>query len=202
MPMRRCDARLKGTRRQRILVCAWTADPARRARGGSAGEGPCSGGGLRRHARAQRLALAANSEEPLARPQGGRARNVIPETFECNVNYRFAPGKSLEQAQQDVLDAVAGRAEVSFPDLSPSGRVVTRDNPLFDHLLNVTSADVAPKQAWTDVARLTQAGIDAVNFGPGLSSQAHQMDEFVTVDLIEQGYRMFESFLCSAPRSS
>jgi len=134
--------------------------------------------------------------------QGGRARNVIPETFECNVNYRFAPGKSLEQAQQDVLDAVAGRAEVSFPDLSPSGRVVTRDNPLFDHLLNVTSAEVAPKQAWTDVARLTQAGIDAVNFGPGLSSQAHQMDEFVTVDLIEQGYRMFESFLCSAPRSS
>ena len=130
---------------------------------------------------------------------GGRARNVIPETFDLNVNYRFAPGKSLEQAQQDVLDAVAGRADVVFEDLSPSGKVVTRANPLFDRFLRCTDAEVAPKQAWTDVARLTQAGIDAVNFGPGLSSQAHQKDEYVEVALIEQGYRMFESFLCSDP---
>jgi len=130
---------------------------------------------------------------------GGRARNIIPERFELNVNYRFAPGKDLEQAKQDVLDFVAGRARVEFLDPSPSGRVVTRANPLFDRFLSVTGAEVAPKQAWTDVARLTQAGIDAVNFGPGLSSQAHQKDEYVRVDLIEQGYRMFQSFLCYAP---
>ena len=133
---------------------------------------------------------------------GGRARNIIPETFNLNLNYRFAPGKSVERARQDVLDRVADRARVEFTDLSPSGGVVTRANPVFDHFLSVTGAEVAPKQAWTDVARLTQAGIDAVNFGPGLSSQAHQKDEYVTVDLIEQGYAMFQSFLCSDPGTS
>ena len=61
--------------------------------------------------------------------RGGRARNVIPESFEVNLNYRFAPGKSLERAQADVLEFVAGRAEVRFDDLSPSGRVCA-DNPL------------------------------------------------------------------------
>jgi len=48
---------------------------------------------------------------------GGRARNVVPDTLELNLNYRFAPGKSLEQAQEDVRALVAGRAEVTFTDL-------------------------------------------------------------------------------------
>ena len=40
---------------------------------------------------------------------GGRGRNVIPDAFELNVNHRFAPGTSAEQAQATVRDLVGRR---------------------------------------------------------------------------------------------
>ena len=36
---------------------------------------------------------------------GGRGRNVVPDVFTLNLNHRFAPNTSLEQAQADVRDA-------------------------------------------------------------------------------------------------
>ncbi len=125
---------------------------------------------------------------------GGRARNIIPEHFELNVNYRFAPNRSVESAREELLGTVAGRAEVEFVDLCPAGRVVT-DNPHLKHFLALTGASITAKQAWTDVARLTAAGIDAVNLGPGLSSQAHQAGEYCSVKLLEEGYAMFRALL-------
>ncbi len=125
---------------------------------------------------------------------GGRARNVIPEHFELNVNLRFAPNRSVESAQAEVRRAVGDRARVAFTDLCPAGRVVT-DNAHLKHFLALTGADITAKQAWTDVARLTAAGIDAVNLGPGLSSQAHQAGEYCSIRLLEEGYEMFRSLL-------
>ncbi len=45
------------------------------------------------------------------------------------------------------------------------------------------------------MARLAQAGVPAVNFGPGATDQAHQQGEWVEVDSIERGYRLLEAFL-------
>jgi succinyl-diaminopimelate desuccinylase len=52
-------------------------------------------------------------------------------------------------------------------------------------LQQASQADMAGKQGWTDVARLGQYGIPAVNFGPGRAAQAHQRDEFVSIAEIE-----------------
>lgn len=125
---------------------------------------------------------------------GGRAPNVVPDTFEINVNYRFSPGKAIEHAERDVRDLVAGRAEVTIVDRAPAGRVCA-GNPLLRRFRSLTGAVAASKQAWTDVARLGEAGIDAVNFGPGLTSQAHQANELVPIANLEQAYRMLRSFL-------
>ncbi len=107
-------------------------------------------------------------------------RNVIPDFFELNVNYRFAPGKSLAVARADLLALVAGEAEVSFVDEAPAGPVAL-DHPLLVRFLELTGAPVAAKQAWTDVARLGAAGIPAVSYGPGEPSQAHQAGEWAPV---------------------
>ena len=131
----------------------------------------------------------------VTRIEGGRARNVLPDVCTLNVNFRFAPDKSVEQASEDL--AALGRrfgAEVDLTDLSPACPAFA-DHPLVERLKARTAATVEPKQAWTDVARLAQAGIPAVNFGPGATDQAHQQGEWVEVEAIEKGYRLLEAFL-------
>jgi succinyl-diaminopimelate desuccinylase len=111
-----------------------------------------------------------------------------------NLNYRFAPGKSLEAAQEEVRALVAGRAEVEFTDIAPSGRVCT-DNPWFKKLLALTGLPAAAKQAWTDVARLSAFGVDAINFGPGETAQAHQQNESVSIPALVHAYQKLAAFL-------
>ncbi|NUN14803.1 MAG: succinyl-diaminopimelate desuccinylase [Myxococcales bacterium] len=120
-------------------------------------------------------------------------RNVIPDVFALNLNYRFAPGKSLETAYQDVLDFVAGRAEVEFSDPCPSGPACL-DNPLLKRFLTLSNVIVQAKQAWTDVARLGVHGIDAINFGPGDGKFAHQRNEQAPVDALEDAYHLLHRF--------
>ena len=124
------------------------------------------------------------------------ARNVVPERFSMNLNYRFAPGRSLDAAKADIEALVRGRCQIDYTDLCPSGPVCT-DNTLLAPLLADADLVVEPKQAWTDVARLGLAGIDAVNLGPGQADQAHQRNERCRIDLIVEGYRLFESYLCA-----
>lgn len=133
----------------------------------------------------------------VTRAEGGRARNVVPDTFELNLNYRFAPGKSVDEAQADVRRLVADRAELTFTDLSPSGRVCD-DNPLFQQLLGITGLPAASKQAWTDVARLSVFGVDAVNFGPGETAQAHQANESAPIPSLLHAYEKLAAFLRQA----
>lgn len=126
--------------------------------------------------------------------KGGRGRNVVPDHFELNLNYRFAPGKTPEQALDELLFLVAGRAHVEPTDLSPAGRP-HREHPLVQKLVDAGVRTVERKQAWTDVARFDQIGVPAVNFGPGLNAQAHQPNEYTDLPLLEEGYRILERFL-------
>lgn len=125
---------------------------------------------------------------------GGRARNVVAESFELNLNYRFAPGKSLAQAQQDVTDFVAGRARVTFTDLSPSGRLCGA-NPHFQRLEQLSGVPAEAKQAWTDVARFSELGVDAVNYGPGETAQAHQRGESASVAALQRAFEVLAALL-------
>ncbi|HEY8212465.1 MAG TPA: succinyl-diaminopimelate desuccinylase [Myxococcaceae bacterium] len=134
----------------------------------------------------------------ITKASGGRARNVIPDELELNLNYRFAPGKSVEQAKEDVRALIAGRAEIQVTDEAPSGRVCT-DNPLVRHLRSTSGFRAEAKQAWTDVARLSSMGVDAVNLGPGETAQAHQARESAGIQAMAEAYEAIARFLRTAP---
>lgn len=130
---------------------------------------------------------------------GGATRNVIPDRFELNLNYRFAPGRTSESAVAELRRFCAEACpewppEVEIDEVAPSGAVVL-DNPHLRRFLEINGNAVAAKQAWTDVARLSQLGIDAVNLGPGLAAQAHQAGEYASATLLAAGYAQFARFL-------
>lgn len=126
--------------------------------------------------------------------KGGRARNVVPDHFELNLNYRFAPGKSVAEAEADVRAFVAGRARVQVTDRAPSGRVGA-GNPYAQRLIALSGKPAEAKQAWTDVARFSERGVDAVNFGPGETAQAHQRDESASVAALAQAFEVLAKLL-------
>ena len=118
--------------------------------------------------------------------RGGRANNVVPDSFVVNVNYRFAPGKELEDVRRLFGELAGDSATYEVVDFAPSGPV-NLDNPLLQELIE-TGLEVRPKQAWTDVARFSERGVAAANFGPGLPSQAHQEAEYAELALLEECY--------------
>lgn len=131
---------------------------------------------------------------------GGRGRNVVPDTFTLNLNHRFAPDTSLDQAQADVRALVGGEADgarIEFTDLSPAA-LPSASHPLVQSLVACGVRAVEPKQAWTDVARFSALGVPAVNFGPGENAQAHQKNESTKASLLLEGYRIFADWLTKA----
>lgn len=126
--------------------------------------------------------------------RGGVARNVVPGEAEIDVNYRYAPGTSAEIAEQTVRELTAGLGEIEIIGHAPSG-AVTVDHPLAQRLIALTGEPPEPKQAWTPVAELTLAGVDAVNFGPGDPPLAHQVDEYVRITGLVHAYETLEALV-------
>ncbi|HEV3000323.1 MAG TPA: succinyl-diaminopimelate desuccinylase [Solirubrobacteraceae bacterium] len=125
--------------------------------------------------------------------EGGIALNVVPDRAEAQVNYRYAPGRAPDEAERRLAEVVDG-VDVEVFSNAPSG-AVPRDNPLVDRL-RATGLAWEPKQAWTPVAEFSQAGVDAINFGPGDPRYAHTREEQVAIDALVRSYETLEG-LCA-----
>ena len=120
--------------------------------------------------------------------EGGIAQNVIPDRAEALVNYRYAPGRSPQDAERRLAE-VAGEGIEVFSN-APSG-AVPKQNAVV-HRLREMGLAWEPKQAWTPVAEFALAGVDAVNFGPGEPRYAHTRDEQVAADALARSYEVLE----------
>jgi succinyl-diaminopimelate desuccinylase len=127
--------------------------------------------------------------------EGGIARNVIPDRCTAQINMRYAPGTSSADAEARLRALCEPAGELVVEGNAPSGKTAL-DNPLVQRLIGLGLA-VEPKQAWTPVAEFSQAGVDAVNFGPGNPRFAHRRDEQVEVAALERSYQLLREFLCA-----
>ncbi len=125
---------------------------------------------------------------------GGIAQNVIPDRAEAHVNYRYAPGRTANEAERRLHAVCDPVGELEVFSNAPSG-AVPRDNPVVDRLRDMGLA-WEPKQAWTPVAEFAVAGVDAINFGPGEPRFAHTRDEQVSLDNLLRSYHVLEA-LCA-----
>jgi len=122
--------------------------------------------------------------------RGGIAGNVIPDECVVQVNHRFAPSRSPEEAVQHVRDVFEG-FDVEIVDLAAGARPGL-DVPVARAFVEAVGAVPRPKYGWTDVARFSGLGVPAVNYGPGDPLLAHADDERVPVaqiHAVEAGLR-------------
>jgi succinyl-diaminopimelate desuccinylase len=119
--------------------------------------------------------------------RGGVAGNVIPDECVVTINYRFAPDKSLADAEKHLREVFEGY-EVTVVDGAPGARPGLT-HPAAAAFVEAIG-DETPARAklgWTDVARFSALGIPAVNFGPGEPSLSHTREEYVEIPRIFAG---------------
>lgn len=108
---------------------------------------------------------------------GGVSGNVVPDRCEVSVNFRFAPDRSLAEAQQHVREVFDGFG-IEFTDGAP-GALPGLDAAAAQSFLRSSGAAPVAKYGWTDVSRFAALGIPALNYGPGDPNLAHTRDEHV-----------------------
>lgn len=122
--------------------------------------------------------------------EGGVAANVVPDLATLVVSHRFAPDRSLTEAEDAVMAVLGAGLDPALGDLveivdrAPAARPGL-DHPTLAALLRATGMPARAKLGWTDVAFFVARGVPAVNYGPGDPEVAHSPAERVTRREIE-----------------
>ena len=127
---------------------------------------------------------------------GGVAGNVIPDSCEVTVNYRFAPDRSADKAEAHLREVFQGY-DVTVVDLAP-GAAPGLSAPAARQFLMAVGAPPVGKLGWTDVARFAALGIPALNFGPGDPNLSHTRDEHVEIPKILAGADTLRRWLATS----
>jgi succinyl-diaminopimelate desuccinylase len=130
----------------------------------------------------------------VTKASGGIANNIIPGEFVINLNHRFPPIYTVEEAEVRLRTVAEDADEVVVVDSAPPGSV-DMDSDALQRLDRLIDRQRMAKQGWTDVARLTARGAVAVNYGPGEVPQAHQVNESVPIENLDIVYGVLEEFL-------
>ncbi len=129
------------------------------------------------------------------RIDGGIAGNVIPDAASVTINFRFAPDRSVEQADRHVREVLDGLdVHIERTDAA-SGALPGLTKPAAAALVEAAGGRVRAKYGWTDVARFAALGVPAVNFGPGDPNLAHRADERVEVGEITAATDVLRRYL-------
>ncbi|VEH08992.1 succinyl-diaminopimelate desuccinylase [Corynebacterium kutscheri] len=129
--------------------------------------------------------------------ESGVATNTIPDEAWLFVNFRFAPDRSLAEAMQYLLEVLNLPETISYEvDDAVAAARPGLDQPAAQALVK-SVGQVRAKYGWTDVARFSELGIPAVNFGPGDPSFAHKKEEQLPVAMITEVKNALINFLSS-----
>jgi acetylornithine deacetylase len=130
--------------------------------------------------------------------EGGVAFNVVPTRATLMLSLRPAPGADLAELLAEAerrVRAAAAPHTVDWKVEIESPSFATRDLSGFVPLLGAAASAPVDLAFWTEAARLSEAGVDAVVYGPGKIEQAHAADEYVELDELETARAAFSRAL-------
>ena len=130
--------------------------------------------------------------------EGGVAGNVVPDEAVVVVNHRFAPDRTVEQAESAVRELLAPHIEPGdhweLVDAS-AGAPPALTHPLLAQLVAATGTAPVAKLGWTDVATFWTHGVPATNFGPADPLLAHTPGEHVSEQELREAAAVLDTFL-------
>jgi len=115
------------------------------------------------------------------------ASNVIPQKANMNINFRFSPQKTQEEAKE-FLFSIIDKSLIYKIDVSPSS--LTPTDKMKEFLKYGIEREIM--QAWTDIAQLNAAKIPAINFGAGDIKMCHKPEEFVEINKLNNFYELLK----------
>ncbi len=130
--------------------------------------------------------------------EAGVAGNVVPDRAEIQIAHRFAPDRSMDEAEAWVRSFLAPYLTdgdtIEVVDRSPAAWPAV-DHPAVAALVERHGLEVRAKLGWTDVARFASHGVPAVNLGPGDSTLAHTQHERLERDHLERTFVALDDLL-------
>lgn len=130
----------------------------------------------------------------VTRASGGVANNIIPGIFQLNVNYRFSPDRTVDEAIERLAQMCSDADSFEVLDAAPAAYPEVA-HPVFARLIERAGGAVSHKQGWTDVAQFAQRGLPAINFGPGETALAHKPDESIALDDLDWAHEVLTGVL-------
>ena len=135
--------------------------------------------------------------------EGGLAFNVVPTRATLSLSLRPAPGADLAA----LLAEAERRVRAATAPHVPTWKIETESPPFATRALGAFAPFLGPAVEravdlafWTEAARLSERGVDAVVYGPGVVEQAHAADEHVEIAELESARATFAHVLQAAAR--
>jgi acetylornithine deacetylase len=155
---------------------------------------------------ASAVSLAGQMENEGRRPcfnigeiHGGIKSNVIADQARLHWSARLSPGDSNEA----FLEAMTGldrsgsatwHVPFSGPPLPTDGMDISRAQAFVEQ----SGVETGPVVSfWTEASLFSQAGIPAIVLGPGDISQAHVLDEWVSLEQLELALKIYSNLVTS-----
>ncbi len=136
--------------------------------------------------------------------EGGVAGNVVPDRATVSIAHRFAPDRSLDEAEAHVRAVLEPFIEagdtIEVTDRSPAAYPAL-EHPVVATLVTRHDLDVSAKLGWTDVARFSAWGVPAINLGPGMAMLAHTEEERVERASLDRTFAVLDDLLANGPSS-
>jgi succinyl-diaminopimelate desuccinylase len=130
---------------------------------------------------------------PVTRIAGGIAGNVIPDRVDCHVNFRYAPGRTPQEAEARLAELCGGHGELRITSNAPSG-AVPRDNPLLERLKRSASCRSSPSRPGRPSRSSRSPDMTRSTSAPAPPERAHRRDESVEISALVRCARVLERF--------
>jgi acetylornithine deacetylase ArgE len=136
--------------------------------------------------------------------RGGTKDNVIPDECNLTLDCRLVPPYATDNLFSDLRDLVRGlrnsdedfNADIKVEQIADMLNLPV-DKGIMKVLREELGATITGVPYNTEAPLYTKAGIPTALFGPGSVEQAHQPNEFITLEQLRRGTKAYEKIIRS-----